>query len=321
MTKISWTHTTWNPLAGCTRASRGCDFCYAAKMSLRLEAMAKAKIEKGESPGAMEKYIGVSTKNKAGIPVFNGKINLDYEKLDEPLSWRKSRMVFVNSMSDLFHKDVPFAFIARVFDVMRNTPQHTYQVLTKRPENASAFSVDIQLHISGWEWPENVWLGTSVEDQDAANERIPALLRVDGPRIRFLSMEPLLGAVKLTIHDDFSDRGHGRGWLNSTERNNINWVIVGGESGTNARPMHTDWARSIRDQCVDANVPFFFKQNGEFLLIDDAIALGLVNTYTDSHKTKNSDGVYYARVGKKDAGSLLDGKEWKQFPEVADALS
>src|SRR5215212_4393539 len=134
MSKIEWTDVTWNPLAGCTRASRGCDHCYAAVMALRLEAMAHADVRAGREIGHKAKYIGTARKNAAGHVAFVGTVNLDYEALTEPFAWRKPRRVFVNSMSDLFHKDVPYDFVARAFAVMAMTPEHTYQVLTKRPE-------------------------------------------------------------------------------------------------------------------------------------------------------------------------------------------
>jgi protein gp37 len=252
--KIEWTGETWNPLAGCTRASEGCDNCYAAAMSLRIEAMAEKDIADGKDPGRKAKYMGIANRNGKGVAAFNGKINLDYEALNEPLRWTRPRTVFVNSMSDLFHKDVPDGFIDQVFDVMAKTPQHTYQVLTKRPERMAEYvntywSMSLRPHI---------WLGTSVENQEQADKRIPALLRTRA-KVRFLSMEPLLGSVMLQGGDYPSTYMYLRG-NGGDER--INWVIVGGESGPHARPLQTSWIASIRDQCRETGTPFFLKQLG-----------------------------------------------------------
>jgi protein gp37 len=264
--EISWTDTTWNPLAGCTWQSPGCDRCYAAVMARRLDAMAQADIAAGRDPGRKRKYMGTTNKNKAGRIMFNGKVNLDESALSEPLTWAKPRLVFVNSMSDLFHKDVPFSFVADVFNVMRRASKHTFQVLTKRTERMAQFFAE-------WAKPgyvyDNVWCGTSVENQEQADKRIPHLLKVPA-RVRFLSCEPLLGPIDLgraipcgyycdervghVDHPFWTPR------INSP----IHWVICGGESGPGARAMHPDWARSLRDQCVAAGVAFHFKQWGQF---------------------------------------------------------
>lgn len=263
---IEWTDVTWNPLAGCTRASEGCDHCYAAGMSIRLEAMANKDIADGKDPGGKAKYIGIATKNKSGIAMFNGRINLDEAALDEPYHWRKPRLVFVNSMSDLFHKDVPFEFVAKVFAVMEDTPQHTYQVLTKRPERMLSF----QRNWYPFGLPANVWAMTSVENQQTANERIPSLLEVIAA-VRGLSMEPLLGSVDL-FHVDAGEvlidclHGHyGVPDFPQKECDSIHWVIAGGESGAHARPMNIKWVYDIRDQCVAAGIPFLFKQHGAWI--------------------------------------------------------
>lgn len=314
---IEWTDTTWNPLAGCTRASPGCDNCYAAVMSIRLEAMAQADIAAGKNPGSKAKYIGVATKNKQGVTAFNGKINLDEDALEEPFKWRKPRRVFVNSMSDLFHKDVPFEFVAKVFAVMEGTPQHTYQVLTKRPERMLAF----QQNWYHFGFPANVWAMTSVENQETADERIPFLLRVTA-RVRGLSMEPLLGPVDLsggrfTVHSSTKlsysqppvvvDYREPDG---SSPR--IHWVIVGGESGPNARPMHPQWARSLRDQCAAAGVPFFFKQWGGWAWSGDYITDKL---YADPIRHAFPDKTVMVKVGKHAAGRLLDGRTHDEFSQ------
>ncbi len=224
---IEWTQATWNPVAGCTPVSPGCLNCYAARMALRLQTMPN---------GTGQKYRGTAKRARDGRPVFSGRVNLDEEALDVPRKWRLGRIIFVNSMSDLFHKDVELEYIQRVFKVMEDCPQHTFQVLTKRPERALELSSQLP-------WPGNVWMGTSVESQDYI-WRVRTLARIPRVAVRFLSCEPLLGP------------------LNRLPLRGIKWVIVGGESGPGARPMQEDWALSIRDQCEAHSVAFFFKQWG-----------------------------------------------------------
>lgn len=237
---IEWTEATWNPVTGCSKVSPGCAHCYAETFA--------------------ERFRGVS-----GHPYEQGfDLKLWPERLELPLRWRRPRMIFVNSMSDLFHDDVPTEFIESVFDAMAAAHWHTFQVLTKRPERAAALPL---------RWPANVWMGTSVESQRWTT-RINALVTT-GAAVRFLSCEPLLGPLALKL-------------------DGVAWVIVGGESGPGARPMRADWARSIRIQCADAGVKFFFKQWG----------------------AHNEEGV---RVGKARAGRLLDGRTWDEFPTYARA--
>jgi protein gp37 len=208
---IEWTEATWNPVTGCTKISPGCKFCYAERMAYRLQAMGQDRYR-----NAFE-------------------LTLQPDALEAPLRWRASRVIFVNSMSDLFHKDVPTEYIQRCFAIMRQASQHTFQVLTKRPERVVELDAEIL-------WPENVWMGTSVENVDYL-DRVRALQRVSA-HVRFLSVEPLLGPIaRLPLK-------------------NIHWVIVGGESGPGARPMNPEWVSQIRDQCVSKRVPFFFKQWG-----------------------------------------------------------
>lgn len=218
--RIEWTDATWNPVTGCDRISTGCDNCYALTLANRLKAMGAAKYQADGNPQTSGPGFAVQTHPAS---------------LKEPYRWRSPRTVFVNSMSDLFHAQVPTAFIAEVFRVMADTPQHTYQVLTKRPMRVRRMAGELP-------WPENVWLGVSVE-----NERV--LHRVEHLRdvpaaVRFLSCEPLLGP------------------LTNLRLDGVGWVIVGGESGSRARPMDPDWATDIRDRCQAASVPFFFKQWG-----------------------------------------------------------
>ncbi len=228
---IEWTESTWNPIVGCSKVSDGCAHCYAERMAKRLAAMARAKVAAGERPGRTANYAKVI--NAKGR--WNGEVFLDESAVEEPLRWRLPRVIFVNSMSDLFHENVPLDFIRRIFDVMARCPQHTFQVLTKRPHLAAEYSPML-------DWADNVWMGTSVESA-AVVERVSDLRRT-AARIKFLSVEPLLGPIpRLPVAG-------------------IDWVIVGGESGPGARPMQAEWVRAIRDRCQARGVPFFFKQWG-----------------------------------------------------------
>lgn len=262
--KIEWTEATWNPVTGCTKVSQGCKHCYAETMANRLKAMGNPRYKNGF------------------------RVTLHPETLNVPIKWKRPRKVFVNSMSDLFHHDVPTNFIYEVFVSMAKAQQHIFQVLTKRPNRMAEFSSRICFitaeslsHLKTCEYPygvsyscngaasdpvplPNVWLGTSVEDKRTACERIPQLQETIATT-RFLSVEPLLGPI------------------DNLDLSGIHWVIVGGESGPKARPMNEEWVISIRDQCIEQNVPFFFKQWGG----------------------KN----------KKKAGRLLQGKEYNEFPQ------
>ncbi|HEX5478758.1 MAG TPA: phage Gp37/Gp68 family protein [Dehalococcoidia bacterium] len=234
---IEWTEATWNPVTGCDKISPGCAHCYAETFA--------------------ERFRGV-----AGHPYERGfDLMLRPERIALPLTWKQPRMIFVNSMSDLFHNRVPLDYIQSVFATMRAAHWHQFQLLTKRSERLREIAGKLA-------WPENVWMGVSVENQRWAC-RIEDLRRVPA-KIRFLSVEPLLGPLRLDL------RG-------------IHWVIVGGESGPGARPMRADWARALRDQCVGAKVPFFFKQWG----------------------AHDEVGV---RRGKKASGRVLDGQTWDEMP-------
>ncbi len=219
---IEWTEATWNPVAGCTVLSPGCTNCYAMRFASRLASM------------GTKKYRG-TTRKSGGRPKWSGRIHLDEHALQSPYSWKSGRLIFVNSMSDLFHEDVPLEFIQRIFSTMVDTPQHTYQVLTKRAERLEDLSKLLN-------WQPNIWMGVSVENADYAY-RIDHLRRSNAVT-KFLSLEPLLGPL-----EDLNLDG-------------IDWAIAGGESGPGARPMEKDWVLSIRDQCVSANVAFHFKQWG-----------------------------------------------------------
>lgn len=228
---IEWTESTWNPVVGCTKVSPGCANCYAERMAKRLSAMAVSAKARGDRPGRTANYRQVV--NAKGR--WNGKVFLDDKAVDDPLKWRLPRIIFVNSMSDLFHEGVPLDFIQRVFDVMNRCPQHTFQVLTKRPERTVEFAPQLT-------WTPNIWMGTSVENADVV-ERVRQLQRVPA-HVRFLSVEPLLGPIsRLPLKG-------------------IHWCIVGGESGPGARSMKKEWVIQLRDRCLKYGVPFFFKQWG-----------------------------------------------------------
>jgi protein gp37 len=261
MSNIEWTDRTWNPVVGCTPVSAGCLNCYAATMGVRLEAMERPE------------YVGLTVKRDSRA-VFTGKVNTLENRLIEPLSWRKPKMVFVNSMSDLFHEAVPFGFIDRVFAVMALCPRHTFQVLTKRPERMAEYLDDGRLTMVaqaaammghgeasmafGWPVP-NIWLGTSCEDQKNADERIPHLLKCPAA-VRFLSCEPLLGPIDLSAF--FGGEYYGIGGVQQNRNFGIDWVIAGGESGPRARACDIRWIRVIVSQCHAAGVPCFVKQFG-----------------------------------------------------------
>ncbi len=297
--RIEWTDATWNPITGCTKVSLGCDHCYAERI-----------VERFKGKGAFS------------------TVQLNEERLTAPLKWSKPRRVFVNSTSDLFHDSVPDEYIGSVFDVMGRTPQHTYQILTKR--HGRMRSLLNRWADDGWTWRRhdkmwcgpipgplpNVWLGVSVENQQWADIRIPALL--DTPAaVRWLSMEPLLGPVTLpfeaeantcTCYGGTAPYGHepGCGLEPGPAWGNLHWVVVGGESGPGARPMAPGWARSLRDQCTGAGVPFFFKQWGEWLPHPGG-------SFPRSTLTR-IDGTWFRRFGKKAAGRELDGRTWDEYP-------
>ena len=314
--KIEWTEATWNPVAGCSIASPGCHNCYAARMAKRLMAMGREEYrdlvdDQGRWTGVMR-----------ALP----------ERLSQPAHWKRGRMIFVNSMSDLFHEHVSDEFIGAVIGVAAFCPQHTFQILTKRAIVMQRWFHNLALggefhwtdsmqycihhlqrysdeplfrHVSDkadFTWPpKNVWLGVSVEDQRRAVERIPSLLATPAA-VRFLSVEPLLGPIDLSPY-----------------LHKLDWVIVGGESGPKARPVHPDWVRSLRDQCQAAGVPFFFKQWGEWSPEGDPGDTASRNGETHrvgGDEIHSFDDIQVYRVGKKRAGRELDGRRWDEMPRL-----
>ncbi|GAB3429897.1 DUF5131 family protein [Actinophytocola sediminis] len=346
---IEWTDATWSPTLGCARVSPGCDNCYAIRTVHRLAHNPNPKIEAAaEGLTAYRPGVGL---------MWTGAVRTLPARLDLPLSWRKPRMIFVDSQSDLFHDHVPDEFIARVFAVMSQAPQHTFQILTKRHgrmrsllssedfrSDAHSRAIDLVQNRTvehAFRWPlPNVWIGVSVEDQQRANLRIQTLL--DTPAaVRWLSCEPLLGPVDLKRTaalggDVLTDLG-----VPGTTK--VDWVVAGGESGPGARPMHPAWARSLRDQCVGARVPFHFKQWGAWAPIGplygegdevedahmEAVHLEVHGrrqvaqvepdgTVVDPREYQPGAGTWLmARVGKGKAGRQLDGRTWDEYPSVS----
>ncbi len=396
-TKIEWTEQTWNPIVGCSKVSPGCANCYAERMANRLAGMnitGYCKVIGGDTRGSIGKW--------------NGTVYFNSNALQKPLNRKKATTYFVCSMGDIFHESVPFEWIDKVWAVMALCPQHTFQVLTKRPERLAEYfhkpttkpgeclngkilpEVQFRVHTTAlkmvharhwtnqkrlnmWDgrWPlPNVWLGTTTENQEMANKRIPELLKCPAAK-RFVSVEPMLGAVDLQsdiggtlwmggqrgcggvhshghIHRDGTDGRYEHHHHDHRCGPGLDWVICGGESGPGARPMHPDWARSVRDQCKAAGVPFFFKQwgkykNGRPWKIDgegdwvwserrDSTSCEL-SYYPWSHPVTNLKFIHIrpdgseqqklcwepgdARMtplGKKKAGSLLDGVQYKEMP-------
>ncbi|MEH0194528.1 phage Gp37/Gp68 family protein [Caulobacter sp. CCNWLY153] len=361
---IEWTDATWNPIAGCSVVSPGCTNCYAMKMAARVEAMAAAN-------GRTSPYDGLTAPSKAGA-VWNGQLRLVEGALSAPIGWRKPRRIFVNSMSDLFHDDVPDAWIDKIVAVMHLTPQHTYQVLTKRAARQRTYFEGLVADLEERLWATgmyefmnrpalplpNVHLGVSVEDQVRADERIPELLATPAA-VRWISAEPLLGPIDLTRiqaprhvpedHDldwkfnalvagDYYEFQDSQGIWEGGDgpyRVALDGVVVGGESGPKARPIHPDWVRIIRDDCANSEAAFFFKRWGEWapgeanslrktLAVDGAHWFDdrwdfVRITEAEGRELHADDEPVVWRVGKRHSGRLLDGFEHNDLPAVAHA--
>ena len=312
---IEWTMSTWNPVLGCSKVSAGCANCYAIREAWKKRNHPSQKVR--------DAYEGLVRQLPDGSLNWTGKVACLPDRLEAPLHWKQGRRIFVNSMSDLFHPDVPFTFVAQVWDTMFEATQHQFQILTKRPERLYEFAhwMD-KSEFRAIDYP-NVWLGVSVEDQRAADERIPWLLRVPAA-VRFLSCEPLLGPIDLEkLHRlDYSTSAIGEevyplaglraipdcDW----EAARVDWVITGGESGKGARATHPEWARSLREQCASQDVPFFFKEWGEWLPADQ---LGSEPRKTENKPTHEfGDGMFALRLGRFKTGRELDGREWNEYP-------
>lgn len=291
-TSIEWTDATWNPVRGCSIVSPGCRNCYAMRQAHRHAGRGGA-------------YQGLTRMTKRG-PVWTGKVRTPRGVLELPLHWRKPRRIFVDSMSDLFHERVPADYIARVFAVMATAKHHTFQILTKRAERMQQLLAH-DLPYEGPEWPlPNVWIGVSVEDQKRADERIPLLLETPAA-VRSISAEPLLGQVDLQLGQwvrMFSGR------FDDKPCPQIDWVVAGGESGPKARPMHPAWARSLRDQCAAAGVPFLFKQWGAWAHLEQVP----MDTWAKTRTYTRLGDVVLWRASKKLNGRFLDGRTHDGYP-------
>lgn len=330
-TKIEWTNflpgysgESWNIVTGCNEASRGCQLCYARGMSHRLTHIGHSK----------EKYKGTTKKSPGRKIQWTGLVKTHENLLTKPSEWKNPRVVFVCSMSDLFHKDVPFEFINAAYSVMADNRQHKFLILTKRPDRMVEFQEwKSTQHGIEW-WPsDNIWHGTSVEDQEQANKRLPWLFKVRG-KIRFLSCEPLLGPIELIDIATVNAVNHLFG-DDYPPYYGIQWVIAGGESGSDAQPMHISWVRSLRDQCKNAGVPFFFKQWGEWAIeqADSSINAPFMHWVLDTkvfhylrpdgqHKDFSDMEIdfqvagssWMAKVGKSKSGRQLDNLEHNEYP-------
>jgi protein gp37 len=285
--KIEWTERVWNPTTGCNKVSQGCKNCYAEVMHKRLMKIVPDKYAK---------------------PFLYGAVS-HLDTLTIPSKWKKPSLIFVNSMSDLFHEDISFEFIAAVFSVMSDIDRHTYQVLTKRPERMVQFYI-WQAARTGFEWmpSNNVWIGVSVEDQETFEERIVKLMQC-AASVRFLSCEPLLGSIDLRKHFYC-----GGGYAPLAKY--IDWVIIGGESGHKARPVHPDWVRQLIIQCLDYETPVYFKQWGEWMPLNRKLVSDEIALLNGKDKALHADGMHYLKVGKKKSGRMLDGQEYNEFPRA-----
>lgn len=312
-TTIEWTDQTWNPVRGCTMVSAGCEHCYAMKQAHRFS-------------GKCQPYAGLTELGPQG-PRWTGTIRLVPEVLDAPLRWTKPRRIFVNSMSDLFHQDVQDEFIDRIWNVMALRPQHTFQVLTKRPQRMLAYVRDAQRL-------PNVWLGVSMENQQTADERIPILLQTPAA-VRWISAEPLLGPIHLepfllgVCKDCGSPRADCQQWRRSGKLaccpdcrhlERLDWVVVGGESGPGARPCHIGWIRSIVQQCHEEGVPCFVKQLGAVSYVERELTGWPAETFFND--ALNGLPGYDAKLTDKKGGDPwewpvdLRVREWPRYGQT-----
>jgi len=332
-TSIEWTDASWNPIVGCTEVSPGCANCYAARLAAT--RLREVRAYQGLATGEVQKIsrgAGSGHYFERWSIRWTGEVRFLPERLEEPLHWKKPQRIFVCDMGDLFHEGVKCEWKQKIFWVMREARQHTFQVLTKRPRLMQQFISEEfgELH----EPIPNVWLGVSVENQHFADERIPLLLATPAA-VRWISAEPLLGSVDLNYVGPTGNTSSVLGCIpcmrkqeNATtqsgphtcmeKRPKLDWVVCGGESGPNARPMNPEWARWLRGQCQAAGVPFFFKQWGEWAPAVRNNGEGDITWPDPDHdrSVKPFDfGPWMQRWGKKQSGRLLDGREWNEFPK------
>lgn len=368
MSNIEWTDKTWNPIIGCSPISPGCKECWAKKMAYRLMHMPYTDYyqfvldDNGEEDPDLFR----------NIPEWNGQTHFVKSALEKPLKRQKPTKYFVCSMGDLFHENVPFEWVDKVMAIIAQCEQHTFQILTKRPLRMKEYFTSnwqcrilnhvkreegqgfILKTVNGGKLP-NLWLGVTTENQEQANKRIPYLLKTPAA-VRFVSVEPLLGPIDfydITLDSEFYHTLKGFGDISLGSRGyviglKLDWVICGGESGPKARPIHPNWVRSLRDQCKDAGVPFFFKQWGEwytawfdmptkkpvFKMFDSFLQWQQKHWVNKGDACISIDGTWcrtggdlkrakypvaiMQKVGKKKAGCLLDGKEYKEFPKIKE---
>lgn len=320
--KIGWLNIpgyipeTWNPIVGCTKISEGCDHCYAERMANRLASIA---VKDDSTPLNLD---GIGAYGEVINPYgeWNGKTQLIPSALDKPLKWVKPRAVFVCSMGDLFHDTVLFSHIDDVMQVIFTNPQHIFIVLTKRPERMAEYFAYLNTEMKdygGYEAAKNLWLGVTAENQQRANQRIPVLLKIPAAK-RFVSIEPMLGHIYLfESEDDFSynylDGSRFCAGMNEPIIDTkLDWVIVGGETGPGARPMHPDWVRSVRDRCINDNVPFFFKGWGTYRPLTTTKLIEKLPWGDYDLITKFG----YVRMTKHYLGACIDGIHYEEFPKI-----
>lgn len=309
---------TWNPIVGCSKVSPGCDNCYALKMAKRIAGM--------ERKNGRHDYRLVLMPNSDNKQTeWNGHTILRTDHLIKPMEWKTPRMVFVCSMGDLFHESADFSYIDLVFSAMSDYDQHIYILLTKRPENMLKFwQWKREQHGIDWHPKDNVWIGVTAENQEQANKRIPILLQIPASK-HFVSIEPMLGPVDLNWINDEKSNCIDSLTIGSITHDNLvldeklDWVICGGETGHKARPMHPDWARSLRDQCKAAGTPYFFKQWGEWAPAHDLQCSEL--GYKGKKWFNFDPETSVCMVGRKAAGNLLDGQQHHEWPASTNSAA
>jgi len=322
MSKIEWTDETINPVVGCTKIGAGCKNCYAERMAKRLKGMADKRLEHhmhcSNMPNGIDKYLSVVDKNG-----WTGNIGIDMDELKKPYKWKKPRRIFVSSMGDLFHENVQYRWINNLMYTIDATPRHTYILLTKRPQF-------MHNYFMGHVLPKNVWLGISASTQKELETGLYYLAMFKNCRVRFISLEPLLESISIfnacrttACRIDFVSRGLNAGEIVSDliygGKNTINWVIVGGETGPGARPIHYEWVSQIQKYCSAYDIPFFFKQWGENVMYETSLPdfVNLIFFMVIGHggkKYKIDKDTYHIIAPKKLTGRTLNGREYNEYP-------